>query len=157
PDEINLPRGSDRNAMELDERSIKLKKFRQRMKKAAKHAADEDKQLDPGFQVFKMFSNSFRIALLKDDFEKTEIQMVIDELNDLIGAGTLFEVSGKPDESAGNRATNASSTEAGYVDSKELTPWAKSRLRLQMVFPVLIAKVWDSLPVVYAWIHSQEE
>lgn len=176
PDAIDELPGANKKEMELDEKSVKLKKLTQALRAAGEKDRENPALKKDEVQIYRMLSPAIRYALLNGDFEKTEIQMAIEELNHLLqqkesifsdSIGNVTEVKGsvatpprekdaKPVIAKGTEAVAETAIEKLYLDKGDLSEVTKNRLRLQMAFPVQIAKVWDSLPVLYAWIHAHD-
>ncbi len=169
--EINTPHKMDKQDFELNEKSVKMKKFLRRLRDASQEERKNPTSNGPRVRVYRMLSSPIRYALLNNDFEKSEIQMLTEELNRLLQGAPLFtdfarkaEQVVKPGISSGQKdicepgevAKNAQ-VEKHYLEESALSCLAKNRLHLQMAFPTHVAKVWDSLPVVYAWIHAHDD
>ncbi len=127
-----------------------------------KQTATNPPKPDPYHEaLYKQLSPALRYALKHEDFEQSELEMVMSELNGLLlKEERLFcpDVEKKllPDNQPGNPRGEGPEERILKDDGIEKTQLARNRLWLQIAFPTQVAKVWDTLPVLYAWMHSHE-
>ena len=110
-------------------------------------------------RVLKFLSRKSNHLLGRRYFECPEVDLIVQELNVLLGRqGEIFAEERRqkllcsPQGPILCRAIEARLLTGPPAPSQV----ARNRFWLQLAFPDIIGKVWDTLPLVQAWIDSQE-